>query len=110
MKAIKKRGNTYGYVTKMMKRRWKEHLWEMTATKSLNMSPENLIREVTQGLINEKWWRVCKIKGQCNILTEIFDVYLKKIQLQIWNKRCVETIELEYQLGILKDLKEKRKG
>ncbi|CAB4477377.1 unnamed protein product [Rhizophagus irregularis] len=29
--------------------------------------------------------------------------------MQIWNRRCVETIESERQLGILKDLKRKKK-
>ncbi|EXX67436.1 uncharacterized protein OCT59_013251 [Rhizophagus irregularis] len=94
---------------KDQKNQWKEDLWEVAATKSMIMGPENLIREITRGLINEKWWRTCKIRGQCKVLKDIFDVYLKKIQMQIWNRRCVETIESERQLGILKDLKRKKK-
>ncbi|CAB4474211.1 hypothetical protein RhiirA1_461690 [Rhizophagus irregularis] len=88
---------------KDQKNQWKKDLWEVAATKSMIIGPENLIREITRGLINEKWWRICKIGGQCKVLKETFDVYLKKIQIQIWNKRCVESIELERQLENRKD-------
>ncbi|CAB5216332.1 hypothetical protein RhiirA5_416479 [Rhizophagus irregularis] len=34
---------------------------------------------------------------------------MKKLQYKVWNKICEETIELEKQMGILKDLKRKKK-
>lgn len=73
------------------------------------MQTENLIREITRGLFNIKWWQACKLKDQRKILNEIFDVYMQKIQRLIWNNRCSDTIDLEQQLGIIKELKRKNK-
>uniref|UniRef100_U9UEJ3 Uncharacterized protein n=1 Tax=Rhizophagus irregularis (strain DAOM 181602 / DAOM 197198 / MUCL 43194) TaxID=747089 RepID=U9UEJ3_RHIID len=55
------------------------------------------------------WWQACKLKDQRKILNEIFDVYMQKIQRLIWNNRCSDTIDLEQQLGIIKELKRKNK-
>ncbi|RGB42706.1 hypothetical protein C1646_750603 [Rhizophagus diaphanus] len=45
---------------------------------------ENVLRELTRSIINEKWIKL------------------------FWNKRCEETIELEKTRGITKELKRKR--
>lgn len=42
-------------------------------------------------------------------MREICDEYLIRLQKQIWTERCNETIELEKQMGIFKDLKRKKK-
>ncbi|RGB29670.1 hypothetical protein C1646_766318 [Rhizophagus diaphanus] len=90
--------------------KFKKNVFEATAIKSLTLQTENLLHEVTRGLINEKWWRTCKLKGEKSALLKIFDTYMKNLQYKLWNKRCEETIELEKQMGILKDLKGKKKN
>jgi len=43
------------------------------------------------------------------LMREICDEYLIRLQKQIWTERYNETIELEKQMGIFKDLKRKKK-
>ncbi|PKB91662.1 hypothetical protein RhiirA5_448121, partial [Rhizophagus irregularis] len=66
---------------------------------------ENVLRELTRGIINEKWIKVSKVKGDKDIICKICDRYMDKIQKLFWNK---ETIELEKIRGITKELKRKR--
>ncbi|CAB4415668.1 unnamed protein product [Rhizophagus irregularis] len=74
------------------------------------MTTEGLVRELTRGLINEKWLRICKTGSEKSLLRLVLDEYLTNIQKLIWMERCKETIiELEKQMGIFKDLKRKKK-
>ncbi|RGB28382.1 hypothetical protein C1646_767899 [Rhizophagus diaphanus] len=66
------------------------------------------MRELTRSIINEKWIKVSKIKGDKDIIYKISDRYMDKIQKLFWNERCEETIELEKTRGITKELKRKR--
>ncbi|PKC55508.1 hypothetical protein RhiirA1_475479 [Rhizophagus irregularis] len=91
-----------------------EHIWicgknDVNNTEYEIFVEEVLNKEITRGLFNIKWWQACKLKDQRKILNEIFDVYMQKIQRLIWNNRCSDTIDLEQQLGIIKELKRKNK-
>lgn len=88
---------------------FEEKLFEVASTRSILMSPDNMLRELTRGIVNEKWISVCVSGSQKNTLREIFDMYLGKIQSRIWIERCNETVELEKQMGIFRDLKRKRR-
>ena len=90
-------------------RDFKEKLLDVASTKSFIITTEGLVRELTRGLINEKWLNICKNRNQKVLLLLIFDDYLNNIQRQIWIERCNETIDLEKQMGIFKDLKRKKK-
>ncbi|RGB38755.1 hypothetical protein C1646_755354 [Rhizophagus diaphanus] len=76
---------------------------------SFIMTTEGLVRELTRGLINEKWLNSCKNRNQKSLLRLILDDYLNNIKRQLWIERCNETIELKKQMGIIKDLKRKKK-
>uniref|UniRef100_U9TGH3 Uncharacterized protein n=1 Tax=Rhizophagus irregularis (strain DAOM 181602 / DAOM 197198 / MUCL 43194) TaxID=747089 RepID=U9TGH3_RHIID len=77
---------------------FKENLVDISTGRSNIMILHNMIREITRGIINEKWMNVY-----------IFDLYLTKIQEHIWKERCNETTEIEKQMGIFKDLKRKKR-
>ncbi|GBC17261.2 uncharacterized protein OCT59_026161 [Rhizophagus irregularis] len=64
---------------------FKDRIMELAANASLITRTENLNPEIKRGIIN------------------------KKIQQQIRNNMCKDTIELEKHLGITKDLKRKKK-
>lgn len=88
---------------------FKSALLEIAANKSRIMLLDNILREVTRGLINEKWMKVCSNVTQKRFLREIFDRYLIKLQQKIWIERCDEVINIEKQMGIYKDLKRKKR-
>ncbi|PKY62904.1 hypothetical protein RhiirA4_490303 [Rhizophagus irregularis] len=88
---------------------FERNLLEIAVQKSKLMTTENLLREVTRGIINDKWMNICTSNVEKNILREIFDNYLKKLQSNIWVVRCNETVEIEKQMGIFKDLKRKKR-
>ncbi|CAB4404026.1 unnamed protein product [Rhizophagus irregularis] len=73
------------------------------------MLMDNMLREVTRGLINDKWINACNKAVHKSWLREIFDLYMIKLQCNIWVERCNETIEIEKHLGIFKDLKRKKR-
>lgn len=91
------------------KRVFKNRILDVASKSSLIIQTENLIREVTRGLINEKWWITCSRKREKYCLILIFHCYMEKLRIEIWNKRCDDTIHLEKQLWITKDLKRKHK-
>ncbi|PKY21216.1 hypothetical protein RhiirB3_434745 [Rhizophagus irregularis] len=41
---------------------FKGRLFDTATLESPVMQNENILREATRGLINEKWWRTCKLK------------------------------------------------
>ncbi|PKC55509.1 hypothetical protein RhiirA1_402833 [Rhizophagus irregularis] len=69
----------------------------------------NVFREVTRGIINEKWLKICTKASFKAILRDIFDLYMVKLQKCIWEERCNETIEIEKQMGLFKELKRKKR-
>ncbi|POG76321.1 hypothetical protein GLOIN_2v1474693 [Rhizophagus irregularis DAOM 181602=DAOM 197198] len=69
----------------------------------------NVFREVTRGIINEKWLKICTKALFKAILRDIFDLYMVKLQKCIWEERCNETIEIEKQMGLFKELKRKKR-
>ncbi|UZO10633.1 uncharacterized protein OCT59_002213 [Rhizophagus irregularis] len=79
----------------------KDALTEVSKSRSCIEVTENVLRELTRGIINEKWIKVCKVKGDKDIIYKIYR-YMDKIQKLFWNK---ETIELEKIRGITKELK-----
>ncbi|GBC20469.2 hypothetical protein GLOIN_2v1776868 [Rhizophagus irregularis DAOM 181602=DAOM 197198] len=89
--------------------KFKENLVDISTGRSMIMPLHNMIREITRGIINEKWMNVCKNKNFKTILRDIFDLYLTKIQEHIWKERCNEVTEIEKQKGLFKDLKRKRR-
>lgn len=72
-----------------------EKLLGTASVRSRLMSSDNMLRELTRGIVNEKWINLCCTVMQKATLREIFDVYLNKIQQRIWIERCNETIELK---------------
>ncbi|CAB4494021.1 unnamed protein product [Rhizophagus irregularis] len=88
---------------------FKENLMDISTNRSNIMILHNMIREITRGIINEKWMNVCKNSSFKTILRDIFDLYLTKIQEHIWKERCNEMTEIEKQMGIFKDLKRKKR-
>lgn len=88
---------------------FKSRLIEISTSKSKIMIVDNVLREVTRGIINEKWMEVCSKALQKSLLREIFDLYMIKLQQNIWVERCNETIDIEKHLGIFRDLKRKKR-
>jgi hypothetical protein len=89
--------------------KFKSSLLEISANKSQIMILDNVLREVTRGLINEKWLKACDNKLMKSLLRDIFDRYLIKLQQNIWIERCNEVTNIEKQMGIFKDLKRKQR-
>lgn len=59
-------------------------LLDIVTIKSNIMILDNMLREVTKGIINEKWMTSCKKVSYKSVLRDIFDLYLVKIQKHIW--------------------------
>uniref|UniRef100_U9TWC4 Uncharacterized protein n=1 Tax=Rhizophagus irregularis (strain DAOM 181602 / DAOM 197198 / MUCL 43194) TaxID=747089 RepID=U9TWC4_RHIID len=74
---------------------FKDRIMELAANASLITRTENLNPEIK--------------RGQRELLFHIFDKFMIRIQQQIRNNMCKDTIELEKHLGITKDLKRKKK-
>ncbi|GBC19475.2 hypothetical protein GLOIN_2v1474693 [Rhizophagus irregularis DAOM 181602=DAOM 197198] len=89
--------------------RFKLDLFNITSSKSNIMVLDNVFREVTRGIINEKWLKICTKALFKAILRDIFDLYMVKLQKCIWEERCNETIEIEKQMGLFKELKRKKR-
>ncbi|CAB4489024.1 unnamed protein product [Rhizophagus irregularis] len=89
--------------------RFKLDLFNITSSKSNIMVLDNVFREVTRGIINEKWLKICTKASFKAILRDIFDLYMVKLQKCIWEERCNETIEIEKQMGLFKELKRKKR-
>ncbi|EXX76231.1 uncharacterized protein OCT59_017773 [Rhizophagus irregularis] len=83
-------------------------LLSIASSRSFIMTTEGIIREVTRGLINEKWLTVYKNHKERKLVLLILNEYLNEVHKKIWIERCNETIELEKQMGIFKDTKRKR--
>ncbi|EXX52809.1 hypothetical protein RirG_249790 [Rhizophagus irregularis DAOM 197198w] len=83
-------------------------LLSIASSRSFIMTTEGIIREVTRGLINEKWLTTYKKNKERKLVLLILNEYLSEVHKQIWIERCNETIELEKQMGVFKDTKRKR--
>ncbi|RGB38045.1 hypothetical protein C1646_812924 [Rhizophagus diaphanus] len=59
---------------------FREKMLNVASDKSFIMMQEGILRELTRGLVNEKWWNLCKKKDDKSIIKEIFDEYLLNIQ------------------------------
>ncbi|PKK68308.1 hypothetical protein RhiirC2_782425 [Rhizophagus irregularis] len=70
-----------GMVTYTMKKKkvhFKVRIMDLAADRSLITETENLIHEIKRGIVNKKWWTLCKIKGQQKHLGIIKDLKRKK--------------------------------
>ncbi|PKK58362.1 hypothetical protein RhiirC2_857824 [Rhizophagus irregularis] len=83
-------------------------LLNLASSHSFIMTTEGIIREVTRGLINEKWISTFNKSKERKLVLLILNEYVNEIHKKIWIERCNETIELEKQMGIFKDIKRKR--
>ncbi|RGB31956.1 hypothetical protein C1646_763486 [Rhizophagus diaphanus] len=69
------------------------------------MSTDGILREVTRGLVNDKWLTSFQRSAEKKLMRRILNEYLDNIHDRIWLTRCDETIELEKQMGIFRDMK-----
>ncbi|PKB94525.1 hypothetical protein RhiirA5_386601 [Rhizophagus irregularis] len=83
-------------------------LLNIASSRSFILTTEGIIREVTRGLINEKWLISYKTAKERKLVLLILNEYLNGVHKKIWIERCNETIELEKHMGIFKDTKHKR--
>ncbi|EXX62624.1 uncharacterized protein OCT59_000273 [Rhizophagus irregularis] len=83
-------------------------LLNIASSHSFIMTTEGIIREVTRGLINEKWLNSYNTVKERKLVLLILNEYLNEVHKKIWIERCNETIELEKQMGIFKNTKRKR--
>jgi hypothetical protein len=72
------------------------------------MTTEGILREVTRGLVNEKWLTCFKHQNERTLICLILNEFLNGIHQKIWIERCNKTIELEKQMGIFRDMKRKK--
>ncbi|RGB41172.1 hypothetical protein C1646_663240 [Rhizophagus diaphanus] len=67
-----------------------------------------ILREVTCGLMNEKWLTSFHQSEEKKLMRRILSEYLDNIYDKIWITQCDETIELEKQMEISRNMKQKR--
>ncbi|POG74489.1 hypothetical protein GLOIN_2v1771334 [Rhizophagus irregularis DAOM 181602=DAOM 197198] len=58
--------------------RFKERIIDLAENCSLITKTEKLIYEIKRGIVNKKWWTLCKIKGQHELQFRIFDEFMRK--------------------------------
>ncbi|RGB43075.1 hypothetical protein C1646_750295 [Rhizophagus diaphanus] len=87
---------------------FEEKLIDIASTRSFIIPTEGLLREVTQGIINDKWMSSFRRVEEKKLLRRIFFEYLDNLRDKIWLVRCEETIKFEKQMGITKDMKRKK--
>ncbi|RGB33054.1 hypothetical protein C1646_669662 [Rhizophagus diaphanus] len=87
---------------------FEEKLLEITTTRSFIIPTEGILREVTQGIINDKWMSAFREVEKKKLLRRIFSEYLDNLRDKIWLIRYEETIKFEKQMGLIKDSKRKK--
>ncbi|RGB29038.1 hypothetical protein C1646_767078 [Rhizophagus diaphanus] len=87
---------------------FEEKIVDKTSSRSFIMPTEGILREVTRGIINEKWLICFKNSNEKRLICMILDEYLNNIYDKIWIECCNKTIALEKQLGIFRDMKRKK--
>jgi hypothetical protein len=90
------------------RKEFEDKLMDIASNRSFIMTTEGIIRELTRGLVNEKWLTVFKHNKERKLILLILDEYLNEIHQKIWIERCNKTVELEKQMGIFRDTKRKK--
>lgn len=82
--------------------------YDIVALRSRSFPLENLLYEITRGLINLKIWKNKQYKKSDSKMLKICDLYLYYIYEKIWKIRCEEVVSFEKFQGIGKLDKRKR--
>lgn len=87
---------------------FEEKLVDIASSRSFIMQPDGIMRKVTRGLVNDKWLTCFKSSKEKRLTCMILNEYLNNIHDKIWIERCNDTIVLEKQMGIYRDMKRKK--